>query len=52
MLDYFGSLFAGLAAVLPFSAAGQEPFVFMLVGIAIGFVWGSCRDLAGPLHWP
>lgn len=47
MLDYFGSLFAGLAAVLPFSAAGQEPFVFMLVGIAIGFVVGILPGLGG-----
>ena len=47
MLDYFGSLFAGLAVVLPFSAAGQEPFVFMLVGIAIGFVVGILPGLGG-----
>ena len=47
MLEYFGSLFAGLAAVLPFSAAGQEPFLFMLVGIAIGFVVGILPGLGG-----
>ena len=47
MFDYFGSLFAGLAAVLPFSAAGQEPFVFMMVGIAIGFVVGILPGLGG-----
>ncbi len=47
MFDYFSSLFAALAAVLPFSAAGQEPFVFMLVGIAIGFVVGVLPGLGG-----
>ena len=47
MFDYFGSLFAGLAAVLPFSAAGQEPFVFMMVGIAIGFAVGILPGLGG-----
>ena len=47
MLDYFGSLFAGLAAVLPFSAAGQDPFLFMMVGIAIGFVVGILPGLGG-----
>ncbi len=47
MLDYFGSLFAGLAAVLPFSAAGQDPFVFMMVGIAIGFAVGILPGLGG-----
>ena len=47
MLDYFGSLFGGLAAVLPFSAAGQDPFLFMLVGIAIGFVVGILPGLGG-----
>ena len=47
MFDYFGSLFAGLAAVMPFSAAGQDPFVFMLVGIAIGFVVGILPGLGG-----
>ena len=47
MLDYFGSLFDGLAAVLPFSAAGQDPFVFMLVGIAIGFAVGILPGLGG-----
>ena len=47
MLDYFGSLFAGLAAVLPFSAAGQDPFVFMMIGIAIGFAVGILPGLGG-----
>lgn len=47
MLDYFGPLFDGLAAVLPFSAAGQDPFVFMLVGIAIGFAVGILPGLGG-----
>ena len=47
MLEYFGPLFDGLAAVLPFSAAGQDPFVFMLVGIAIGFAVGILPGLGG-----
>ncbi len=47
MLDYFGSLFAGLTAVLPFTAAGQDPFVFMMVGIAIGFAVGILPGLGG-----
>ncbi len=47
MLDYFGSLFAGLAAVLPFTAAGQDPFIFMMIGIAIGFAVGILPGLGG-----
>ncbi len=47
MFDYFGSLFAGLAAVLPFSAAGYDPFIFMMVGIAIGFAVGILPGLGG-----
>ena len=47
MLDYFGSLFAGLAAVLPFTATGQDPFVFMMIGIAIGFAVGILPGLGG-----
>ncbi len=47
MLDYFGSLAAGLTAVLPFSAAGQDPFLFMLIGIAIGFAVGILPGLGG-----
>ena len=47
MLDYFGSLFAGLGAVLPFTAAGQDPFIFMMIGIAIGFAVGILPGLGG-----
>ena len=47
MFDYFGSLFAGLASVLPFSAAGQDPFLFMMIGIAIGFAVGILPGLGG-----
>ena len=47
MLDYFGSLFAGLASVLPFTGAGHDPFLFMMIGIAIGFAVGILPGLGG-----
>ncbi len=46
-MDTFNSFFIGLANILPFSAAGQDPFLFMLIGIAIGFVVGILPGLGG-----
>ena len=46
-MDHFHSFFAGLANILPFTAAGQDPFIFMLIGIAIGFVVGILPGLGG-----
>ena len=46
-MDHFHSFFNGLANILPFTAAGQDPFIFMLIGIAIGFVVGILPGLGG-----
>ncbi len=46
-MDTFNSFFIGLANILPFSEAGQDPFLFMLIGIAIGFVVGILPGLGG-----
>ena len=46
-MDTFHAFFIGLANILPFSAAGQDPFLFMLIGIAIGFVVGILPGLGG-----
>ena len=46
-MDTFHSFYIGLANILPFSAAGQDPFLFMLIGIAIGFVVGILPGLGG-----
>lgn len=47
MLEYFDAFYAGLVNVLPFSVQGQQSFLFMLVGIAIGFVVGILPGLGG-----
>ena len=45
--SYLNSFYIGLVDILPFSAAGQETFFFMLIGIAIGFVVGILPGLGG-----
>ena len=47
MAGYFGAFFHGLIAVLPFSAHGQQAFIFMLVGIFIGFWVGILPGIGG-----
>jgi TctA family transporter len=46
-LDYLNAVVAGLLNILPFTAAGQQAFLFMLLGIAIGFVVGILPGLGG-----
>ncbi|NIO11234.1 MAG: hypothetical protein GTO40_25745, partial [Deltaproteobacteria bacterium] len=46
-MDYVNAFYVGLVNVLPFSQLGQQPFLFMLVGIAIGFVVGILPGLGG-----
>jgi putative tricarboxylic transport membrane protein len=47
MTDYLNAILTGLTSILPFTAAGQEAFLFMLLGIAIGFVVGILPGLGG-----
>jgi putative tricarboxylic transport membrane protein len=47
MLDYLAAFQAGLINILPFSAQGQESFLFMLIGIFIGFWVGILPGLGG-----
>lgn len=46
-MDYAHAFYMGLLDILPFSAAGQDPFFFMLIGISIGFVVGILPGLGG-----
>ena len=46
-MEYLESFFAGLIAVLPISAAGQNAFLLMLVGAFIGFWVGILPGLGG-----
>ena len=47
MVEYFTALWGGLTAILPFTSHGTDPFLFMLVGIAVGFVVGILPGLGG-----
>jgi TctA family transporter len=47
MAEYLDAFYSGLVNILPFSAQGQQSFLFMLVGIAIGFVVGILPGLGG-----
>lgn len=47
MLEYFAAFQNGLINILPFSAQGQQSFLFMLVGIFIGFWVGILPGLGG-----
>jgi putative tricarboxylic transport membrane protein len=44
---YFQAFYHGLIAILPFSAHGQQAFLFMLVGIFIGFWVGILPGIGG-----
>lgn len=46
-MEYLAAFFEGLISILPFSTQGQQPFLFMLVGIAIGFIVGILPGLGG-----
>jgi TctA family transporter len=47
MLDYLVAFQAGLMSILPFTEQGQQSFLFMLVGIFIGFWVGILPGLGG-----
>ena len=47
MFEYFDAFYAGLINILPFTEQGQNSFIFMLIGIAIGFVVGILPGLGG-----
>jgi TctA family transporter len=47
MLEYIAAFQTGLFNILPFSAQGQQSFLFMLVGIFIGFWVGILPGLGG-----
>jgi TctA family transporter len=47
MLDYLAAFQAGLLNILPFTAQGQQSFLFMLVGIFVGFWVGILPGLGG-----
>ena len=46
-MDYIDAFYAGLIKILPLSPAGNQSFLFMLVGISIGFVVGILPGLGG-----
>jgi putative tricarboxylic transport membrane protein len=46
-VGYFNAFYHGLLAILPFSAHGQQAFLFMLVGIFIGFWVGILPGIGG-----
>ncbi|HXG50615.1 MAG TPA: tripartite tricarboxylate transporter permease [candidate division Zixibacteria bacterium] len=46
-MEYIEAFYNGLLNILPLSAAGQQAFGFMLVGIAIGFWVGILPGLGG-----
>src|SRR5918992_1705982 len=47
MFDYLVAFQAGLMSILPFTAQGQQSFLFMLVGIFLGFWVGILPGLGG-----
>src|ERR671919_577603 len=47
MLEYLHAFNAGLYSVLPFSPQGTETFIFMMIGMAIGFAVGILPGLGG-----
>src|ERR687897_2927712 len=47
MLEYLHAFNAGLYSVLPFSPQGTESFIFMMVGMAVGFAVGILPGLGG-----
>jgi TctA family transporter len=47
MLEYFHAFSQGLINVLPISANGTETFLYMMLGMAVGFVVGILPGLGG-----
>jgi putative tricarboxylic transport membrane protein len=47
MLDYLYAFNEGLLRILPLSAQGTETFLFMMIGMAIGFAVGILPGLGG-----
>jgi putative tricarboxylic transport membrane protein len=47
MIEYLNAVLVGLLNILPFTPAGQQAFLFMLLGVAIGFVVGILPGLGG-----
>jgi putative tricarboxylic transport membrane protein len=47
MIEYLDAFSTGLINVLPFSAQGQQSFLFMMIGMAVGFVVGILPGLGG-----
>src|SRR5262245_10969326 len=47
MLEYLHAFNQGLINVLPFTAQGSETFLYMMIGMAIGFVVGILPGLGG-----
>jgi TctA family transporter len=47
MLDYLIAFNEGLIRILPFSPQGTETFLYMMLGMAIGFVVGILPGLGG-----
>jgi hypothetical protein len=45
MIEYIDAFSAGLTQILPFAAQGQQAFLFMLVGIFVGFWIGILPGL-------
>ena len=46
-MAYLHAFYRGLIAILPFSAHGQQAFLFMLIGIFIGFWVGILPGIGG-----
>src|SRR3989337_1595537 len=47
MIEFLNAGYVGLLSILPFTPAGEQAFLFMLLGIAIGFVVGILPGLGG-----
>jgi putative tricarboxylic transport membrane protein len=47
MIEFLNAALVGLLSILPFTTAGEQAFLFMLLGIAIGFVVGILPGLGG-----
>src|SRR5919106_4279176 len=47
MLEYLQAFHQGLINVLPFTAQGTESFLYMMLGMAIGFAVGVLPGLGG-----
>lgn len=47
MAEYLDAFYAGLIQILPFSTQGQQAFLFMLLGVFIGFWVGILPGLGG-----